>query len=175
VNDSVLLIDPETKVAALLDHYPELEDVLIAIAPPFKKLRNPILRRSVARVASLRQAAAVAGLPVDEVVNTLRNSVGQEAIDADLTPSDTIYFAERPPWFDLKKLVLTVEESELDPDTMPLTELLAKAKKLQDGEMLVLVTNFLPAPGIDIIKRRGFLVWTIRERDEVIKTYVSAP
>ena len=71
--------------------------------------------------------------------------------------------------------MLTVEESELDPDTMPLTELLAEAKKLQDGEMLVLVTNFLPAPGIDIIKRRGFLVWTIRERDEVIKTYVSAP
>ena len=166
MNESVLFIGPDTKVAALLDHYPDLEDVLIAIAPPFKKLRNPILRRSVARVASLKQAAAVAGLPVDEVVNTLRDSVGQEAIDADLTPSDTTYFGERPPWFDLKKL---------DPDTMPLTELLAKAKNLQVGEMLVLVTDFLPAPGIDIIKKRGFLVWTIQACDEVIKTYVSAP
>ena len=55
-----LPIDESTKVAALLDSYPELEDVLIGIAPPFKKLRNPILRRSVAKVASLRQAAAVA-------------------------------------------------------------------------------------------------------------------
>ena len=54
-----LVIDETTKVAALLDAYPELEGVLIGIAPPFKKLRNPVLRRSVAKVASLRQAAAV--------------------------------------------------------------------------------------------------------------------
>jgi len=173
VNDPVFSIDPETKVAALLDHYPELEDVLIAIAPPFKKLRNPILRRSVARVTSLRQAAAVAGLPVDEVVNTLRGSVGQGTIAVNPTRSDMSYFRERPPWFDLEKLVFTLEERELDPDTMPLTELLAKAQKLQSGEMLVLVTDYLPAPGIDIIKKRGFLVWATREGDEIIKTYVS--
>jgi hypothetical protein len=48
-----LSIEPSTKVAALLDRYPELEDVLIEMALPFKKLRNPILRRSVAKVASL--------------------------------------------------------------------------------------------------------------------------
>ncbi len=33
-----LPITAETKVAALLARYPELEDVLIAMAPPFKKL-----------------------------------------------------------------------------------------------------------------------------------------
>ena len=47
-------IEPVTKIAALLDHYPELEDVLIGMAPPFKKLKNPILRKSVAKVASLQ-------------------------------------------------------------------------------------------------------------------------
>ena len=39
-----LLIVETTKVAVLLDAYPELEGVLIGIAPPFKKLRNPVLR-----------------------------------------------------------------------------------------------------------------------------------
>jgi len=29
---------PSTKVAALLDRYPQLEEVLIELAPPFKKL-----------------------------------------------------------------------------------------------------------------------------------------
>jgi hypothetical protein len=48
-----LPIEPTTKVAALLKHYPELEDVLIETAPPFKKLRNPLLRMSVAKFASL--------------------------------------------------------------------------------------------------------------------------
>ena len=48
-------ITSSTKVAALLEEYPELEDVLMAMAPPFKKLRNPFLRKSVAKVASLGQ------------------------------------------------------------------------------------------------------------------------
>ena len=34
-------ITPSTKVSELLDAYPELEETLIGIAPPFKKLGNP--------------------------------------------------------------------------------------------------------------------------------------
>jgi hypothetical protein len=58
-----LPITPETKIAALLEAYPELEPVLIATAPAFNKLSNPVLRRTIARVTSLRRAAEVAGLP----------------------------------------------------------------------------------------------------------------
>ena len=75
-------IESSTKVAALLDQYPELEGVLIEMAPRFKKLRNPILRRTVARIASLRQAAAVGGIPVGELVNRLRVEVGQEPLSS---------------------------------------------------------------------------------------------
>ena len=83
-------IEPSTKVAALLDRFPELEDVLIEMAPPFKKLRNPILRRSVAKIASLRHAAAAGRLPVDELVNRLRAQVGQEAVASeDAVDSDS--------------------------------------------------------------------------------------
>src|SRR5262245_47053404 len=74
---------PTTTIAALLDRYPHLEDVLIGLAPPFKKLKNPLLRRGVARVASLRHAAAVGGMSVDALVNTLRAAVGQSPIDPD--------------------------------------------------------------------------------------------
>jgi hypothetical protein len=41
---------PTTKVGALLDRYPELEDILIGLAPPFKKLKNPLLRKGVAKI-----------------------------------------------------------------------------------------------------------------------------
>src|SRR5262245_60025801 len=63
---------PDTKVADLLDRYPELEDVLISLASPFKKLKNPVLRKGVARVASLTHVAAVAGMQVNDLVNKLR-------------------------------------------------------------------------------------------------------
>lgn len=173
--ESGVPIDPDTKVATLLDCYPELEDVLIALAPPFKKLRNPVLRRSVARVASLRQAAAVAGLSVGEVINALRSAVGQEAIEADSMSADDSYFGRQPEWFDPTRVVRSIDEREVGPETMPLTTVMEEAKELQRGEILVLTTTFLPAPGIDIITKKGFLVWSAREGEELVKTYISVP
>jgi hypothetical protein len=49
-------ITKDTRVAALLRDYPETEELLIGMSPAFTKLRNPVLRRSVARVATLGQA-----------------------------------------------------------------------------------------------------------------------
>jgi hypothetical protein len=49
-----LEITPSTRFAEMLDNYPELEDTLIGIAPSFKKLKNPFLRKSVAKVATLK-------------------------------------------------------------------------------------------------------------------------
>ena len=63
-----VVIGPETRVGDLLDAYPEAEQVLIGIAPQFKALRNPVLRRTVARVATLEQAARVAGMSARELV-----------------------------------------------------------------------------------------------------------
>jgi hypothetical protein len=50
-------ITPATKVADLPDSWPELENVLIAQAPAFRRLRNPVLRRTVGRVATLELVA----------------------------------------------------------------------------------------------------------------------
>ncbi len=77
-----LIITPKTKVSELLEAYPELERVLIDIAPTFKKLKNPMLRRTIARVTSLQQAASVGEIPVDVIVNKLRGIVGQDSIVA---------------------------------------------------------------------------------------------
>ena len=57
-------INPSTKVNDLLNAYPELEETLIGIAPPFKKLKNPMLRKSVAKVATLKHISAVGGIPL---------------------------------------------------------------------------------------------------------------
>ncbi len=69
-----LPITPDTKVGALLEAYPELEEHLIACAPAFAKLRNPLLRRTVAKVATLEQAARVGGIGVRDLVRRLREA-----------------------------------------------------------------------------------------------------
>lgn len=169
-------IDPSTKIGALLDRYPELEDVLIGMAPPFKKLKNPVLRKSVAKVASLQQAAAVGRVPVDELVNRLREAVGQKPIASEDVGDTVAYFTDRPGWFDPAKVVVSIGEQEIDEqDKMPLTMVLQKATGLQETEILELITTFLPAPGIDIMKNKGFLTWSVQEGPELIKSYFSKP
>lgn len=165
---------PSTKVGALLDCYPELEDILIKFAPPFKKLKNPILRKSVAKVASLQQAAAVGGMSVNELVNKLRDAVGQEPMPSEDVSAVTSYFGKQPKWFDIAKVVALIDEQRsADPDKMPIANVLQKAARLQPAEIVELITTFLPAPGIDIMKRKGFLVWSVKEGPELIRTYIS--
>ncbi len=169
-----LPITPETKVAALINHYPELEDTLIGMAPPFKKLKNPILRKSVAKVASLKQAAAVAKIPVGQMVNDLRAAVGQESLRTEQVVEAESYFSSRPDWFNEDKVVASMVEEELDEDVMPLNPLIRRATKLEEGEIIELVTTYLPAPGIDIMKEKGFAAWPV-EDGGLIKTYFSKP
>ncbi len=87
---SYLEITPAVTVKDLLDTYPELEDELISMAPPFKKLRNPLLRRSVAKVATIRHIASVAGIPLDELISKIRKAVGQAESGASF--EDAVYF-----------------------------------------------------------------------------------
>ncbi len=168
-------IKPETKVAALLDAYPELEDVLIKMAPPFKKLKNPLLRRSVARVASLRQAASAARLPVEEVVNHLRAAVGQPPLSVDES-SDPEYLQDSPPWFHAGMISASITEGQDgDPDKMTIATLLPLANELGPDEALELISSFVPAPGIDILRNKGFEAWSIQGTGEEIRTYVARP
>jgi hypothetical protein len=167
-----LAITPETKVAELLTHYPELEDVLIGMAPPFKKLRNPILRRSVAKITSLRQAAAVGRISVDDMVNQLRAVVGQAPISAAASAPEDDYYGKQPDWFDKERIVASLNEADIDPDVMPLNPVISRASKLSEGEIVEFITHYLPAPAIDIMQNKGYLTWTVQQGD-VTKTYFS--
>jgi len=166
---------PSTKVGALLDRYPELEDILIGLAPPFKKLRNPLLRKGVARVASLKHAAAVGGLPVKDLVNKLRAAVGQEIIASDDAGGSISDVSSQPEWFAAAKIVTSIDERTADPNVMPIVAVLQQAVHLQAGEMLELVTTFFPAPGIEIMKKKGLRVWSIQQGPGLVRTYVSKP
>ncbi|GAG12823.1 unnamed protein product, partial [marine sediment metagenome] len=91
-------ITPETKIGTLLDRFPKLEKTFLEMAPEFKKLRNPVLKKTIARVTSLRQASTIAKIPLTEIINKLRSEAGiQEEFMTDeavVSPSK-----ESPAWF----------------------------------------------------------------------------
>ena len=72
-----------------MNAYPELEEKLIEMAPVFKKLKNPILRRTIARVTTLQQAAAVGEIPVHKLVNSLRELAGQGELEGIVSDGTT--------------------------------------------------------------------------------------
>lgn len=61
-------LSAKTTVAALLEAHPFLLDHLLSLSPKFAKLRNPLLRATLAKVAPLSQAAAMAGLDLDDLL-----------------------------------------------------------------------------------------------------------
>ncbi len=167
---SNLEITPTITIHNLLKAYPELEDVLIDIAPPFKKLKNPILRRSVAKIATLKQASAVGGVPINHLVNVLREFVGQPPSQE--TYEDVNYFTEEPNWFDKEKVALTIDDQKDSKNNeMVLGPILRGAKGLAKGEIIELKTTFLPAPGIEVMRSKGYESWSIKRDGELIFTY----
>ncbi len=166
-------ITPKTKVAELLDGYPELEEVLISMAPPFQKLRNPVLRRSVAKVASLRQVAAVGKLELSSLINTLREAVGQEPWVGNASEVES-YWQEQPLWFDKERVVVSIDDRNPEnPDVMALIPVAKAAKALRQGEILQLVTSHLPAPGIDQLRAKGFKFWCQQVNDDLVHTFFT--
>ena len=163
-------INPATKVSDLLDTYPELEETLINIAPPFKKLKNPLLRKSVAKVATMKHISAVGGIPLNELIRKLQAATGQSVTD--VSYEDETYYSSRPDWFSTDRISVSINEEKLDdPNKMTLVAILEKAKDIKKGDIIELVTTFLPAPGIDTLRSNGYSVWTLKEEDGLIKSY----
>jgi hypothetical protein len=176
VKESAFPILPSTKVAALLDQYPQLEDVLIRIAPAFQKLKNPILRKTIARVASLEQVAQVGRIPAHDLVNQLRKAAGQPIWDSGEKLGDTpSYFVAQPDWFSSLKIVATIAEEDHDPNKMPIVTILDRIASMNPGDIVELTTSFVPAPGIDLLRRKKLLVWTKQDDSKQIRTYICKP
>ena len=170
MSQNKLEITPSVTVHSLLNEYPELEEVLIGIAAPFKKLKNPILRKSIGKVATIKHIASVGGVPLDELIEKLREAVGQSSTMESY--SDQNYFGKQPDWFAPEKIELSIDEDKLeDKNRMTLTIILKEAKNVKKGEIIELVTSFLPAPGIDILKSKGYSVWSKKEGNDLIKSY----
>ena len=141
------------------------------MAPEFKKLRNPILRKTIAKVASLRQVAALGKVSLPEMINTLRAEAGIQdrffSGDADKTMSQ-----DKPVWFSESKIVASLDiRPMLESGEQPIQRVLRECKKLKLDEIFEAISPFLPAPLIEQAEKLGYLVWSEEESPNVYKTY----
>jgi hemerythrin-like domain-containing protein len=85
-------ITAETHVHELIDAYPYMMDWLVGRADEFKKLKNPVLFNTVGRAARLKEAAAMADIPLEQFLDEVRREIAIHEISAEesavAAPSD---------------------------------------------------------------------------------------
>jgi TusA-related sulfurtransferase len=166
-----LIITPRTKIYDLLEAYPQLEDVLIGSAPQFKKLKNPLLRKTISKITNLGQAAAIGGLKVEVLVNKLRAEVGQTTTDS-LEAESGKYNTGQPDWFNSEKISETIDIREmLNAGEQPVHEVLSAIKKLKENEILKVIAPFIPAPLIDKSLSMNYHHWLNKRAEEEYWVY----
>lgn len=151
-------ITPSMKVGALLEHYPELEERLIALAPAFEKLRNPVLRKTVAKVATLEQAARIGGVTVASLVAALRgereDTVAEDSRAAAATNESLVSEGD----------VIDLD-AHLESGVHPLGQVLDRVRGLQPGETLEIVASFRPEPLLEHLGREAVQVGESKTAD----------
>ena len=111
--------------------------------PAFEKLKNPVLRRTVARVTTLQQAAAIGGVPVEDLINHLRKAVGQDLFSG---ASAAAYNTIRPAWFAEDRVATGLDaRAMLAAGEHPVNQVIADLQALPPGADLQ-AGGALPAP-----------------------------
>lgn len=139
-------ISPETRLGELLHAYPGVEDSLIEWVPALARLKNPVLRETFTRTATLDQAARLGGISARDLVTKIRELTGQpEAADSPIPAAVTV--VER---IDADAMLAT--------GVHPVGRVRQACAHLSPGEAIEMSVGFRPAPLIDTMQRSGYAV-----------------
>jgi uncharacterized protein (DUF2249 family) len=168
-----LIITPDSKIGEILNTYPELEEVLIKLVPSFGKLKNPILRKTIGRIATIRQASEVGKISLGTLINRLREVAGQESWSESGKKQESSS-STKPDWVKTTIVSKSIDARPiLDRGEHPVQLVMTELSKLRESQMLELITPFLPSPLIDMARSKGFKSWTREESPEIFKTFFS--
>ncbi|MHA1745087.1 MAG: DUF438 domain-containing protein [Promethearchaeota archaeon] len=118
---SNIKITSNNKISKLLETYTFLLDALIKFDPKLKRFKNPILRKTVGKRATLLDVSSLINVNLGELLNTIKASI-------ELNTRDTVVLDEqgKSGWIStrdrrkdiLKSIVLELHEGDEDMDTL---------------------------------------------------------
>lgn len=170
-----MLINEQTKIAALLKHHQDALETIVTLSPDFKKLRNPILRKLMAGRTSIAMASKIGGCKPEDFFNVLR-PLGFERDNTAPLPQQNAASKNAPKPEYLKniqpeRLVRFDVRAMLAEGHDPLKQIQQKIKSLEPEEVLVIINNFEPVPLIKLLERQGFQSYVHFIDADTIETY----
>lgn len=163
-------ITPLTKIGDLLKEFPHLEETLIGLSSKYQLLRNPVLRKTIGRVATLQQVSVVGNIPLETIINTLREAAGQNQTTVNMNNSNN--YPQVPAWLDPFKITHRLDAREmLSRGEHPLNEVLSRTHSMTNDEIFELITGFVPMPLIEKVSNSGFDYYIEEAPGEEVRTY----
>lgn len=185
---SVKPIQASDKLQSLFERDERLIDVIASHSPQLAKLRNSPMRRIMARVTTVAQAARLCNMSADSLVHDLNQVLGIDTA-TDASPVAVEAPADADDSSPLPSFASAVEldvRDELTKGGEPFSRIMAAVAALGAGEVLHLRAPFEPVPLFGVMEKRGFghktekhadddwSVWFFRQAKQVNHTAAAA-
>lgn len=161
-------VDAGDRVAAVLARDERLLEVFVAASPTFEKLRNSAMRKTMAKLVTVEQAARIAGIDARDLVARLNAALGGTApAEAPVASLPTL-----PPLpatltsLPADRIVDCDVREDLRAGKEPFRRILDAARALPAGSALRVRAIFEPAPLYAVLARHGLAYATERLADD---------
>ncbi len=167
--EPILLSD---RISVVLGRDERLLDVLLAASPAFVHLKNPIMRKTMAKVATVEHAARVAGIDAQALLDRLNRALLGDAYEPTFAtkaapaeepsePKPALVADARP-----EQIVDCDVREDLLAGREPLARILGAAAHLGEGQLLKIRAIFEPAPLYTVLGKKGLAHFTERLADD---------
>lgn len=172
-----MVIHEKTRISDIIKANPASIEVIAAINKHFIKLKNPVLRKLLASRVNVRDAANIANVRPEEILQALQ-TLGFEINTGTLMTESDKDVNQEDQNFDRSEKAKNIEFGNdvirmdvrplLEAGTDPFNAITKQVKALLPNQKLLIINTFEPVPLINMLKEQGFEYLTTRpEKGEV--------
>ncbi len=151
-----MTINSSTKISKILRENNEAITAIASINKHFEKLNNPILRRVLAPRVSVKDAAKIGKISVNEFLQKLEEIGFDVAFEIEKL-ENTVLTSEKSIHKKSDLVTLDVRPT-INAGADPFSEIMGTLKEMKDDETLQLINVFEPIPIIQILKEKGYAI-----------------
>jgi uncharacterized protein (DUF2249 family) len=172
----MMVISSKTKISKLIESNNDTIEVISSINKHFRKLKNPILRRTLASRVSIEDAAKIGGVPICVMIDRLKEIgfVTEDDCACDMVSADKMIKRDKNKINMKKETIVELDVRPiLEAGTDPFESIMAELKKMDEKHTLLIINKFEPIPLLNILKTKGYNYQTERPEDGVVHTFVE--
>jgi len=168
-------ISKDTKISALIKANPKSIEAIAGINKHFRKLNNPILRRTLAKRVTIEDAAKIGNTTVDVFFEKLK-SIGftvADAVQSGENISQKQFKSEK--MIDIKngEIVELDVRPDIESGVDPFNRIMSALDTLPEDATLKVINVFEPIPLINLLTAKGYNSEVERPTDGVVITYLK--